>query len=124
MLLLGVVSSALLAEDPKTAAQAVDTAKDPWYGARWNWDELVHWPKCKTGAPAAEELRSIGAPPRSSCRSSPVGGAQMGLPITATAAAAAGVAGHTQGQGAGRPQATTTESPRKSEARITRSYHD
>jgi hypothetical protein len=37
----------------------VDSTQDPWYDARWNWDELVHWPKAPAGTAPLEELRSF-----------------------------------------------------------------
>jgi hypothetical protein len=37
----------------------VDSSKDPWYDARWNWDELVHWPKVPASTSPTDELRSF-----------------------------------------------------------------
>src|SRR5262249_7757389 len=37
----------------------VDSTKDPWFDARWNWDELVHWPKAPAGTAPLEELRAF-----------------------------------------------------------------
>lgn len=37
----------------------VDSSKDPWFDARWNWDELVTGAKKKKGTPAIDDLRAF-----------------------------------------------------------------
>ncbi|HEX7602640.1 MAG TPA: hypothetical protein VF316_13580, partial [Polyangiaceae bacterium] len=37
----------------------VDSAKDPWFDARWNWDELVHPPKSPKGTSPIDRLRAF-----------------------------------------------------------------
>jgi hypothetical protein len=37
----------------------VDSTKDPWFDARWNWDELVHFPKAKPDTAPLEVLRNF-----------------------------------------------------------------
>lgn len=37
----------------------VDSTKHPWYDARWNWDDPVHWPRCPEGTSPIDELRAF-----------------------------------------------------------------
>jgi hypothetical protein len=37
----------------------VDGTRDPWFDARWNWDELVRWPACPPDTAPLDQLRAF-----------------------------------------------------------------